>query len=241
MQHIGAFVQSSLHLDSCISTWIPGLPAAITGREEREIQASEEAWILRESVREMPQEMKNIFLWNGLIRPGRLAPLDCVRCRQPTRRVKAMEGGGARFFTRSFHIPSAGAAGRCQGACPAGTRRTDSGLMASERIRRACRGVGQRVRQQMSVQMREQAGAAPVAAEAHLEVQEQIRALTPQPQPAKYVGVGSGVMAAGALAAGMFAAADPGLAYAVAGGGASLSALALTCLLYTSPSPRDRG
>lgn len=80
----------------------------------------------------------------------------------------------------------------------------------------------------MSVQMREQAGAAPVAAEAHLEVQEQIRALTPQPQPAKYVGVGSGVMAAGALAAGMFAAADPGLAYAVAGGGASLSALALT-------------
>ena len=51
--------------------------------------------------------------------------------------------------------------------------------------------------------------------------------LAPQPQPAKFFGIGSGLVAAGALAAGMFASTDPALAYTVAGGGAGVSTASL--------------
>ena len=79
----------------------------------------------------------------------------------------------------------------------------------------------------MSVDMEPQMGVGTAQAGAHQEVDEGLRALAPQPQPAKFFGIGSGLVAAGALAAGMFAATDPALAYTVAGGGAGVSTASL--------------
>ena len=79
----------------------------------------------------------------------------------------------------------------------------------------------------MSVDMEPQRGVGTAQAGAHQEVDEGLRALAPQPQPAKFFGIGSGLVAAGALAAGMFAATDPALAYTVAGGGAGVSTASL--------------
>lgn len=79
----------------------------------------------------------------------------------------------------------------------------------------------------MSVDMEPQMGVGTAQAGAHQEVDEGLRALAPQPQPTKFLGIGSGLVAAGALAAGMFAATDPALAYTVAGGGAGVSTASL--------------
>ena len=53
----------------------------------------------------------------------------------------------------------------------------------------------------MSVDMGPQMGVGTAQAGAHQEVDEGLRVLAPQPQPAKFLGIGSGLVAAGALAA----------------------------------------
>ena len=68
---------------------------------------------------------------------------------------------------------------------------------------------GQRVRPQMSVDMEPQMGVGTAQAGAHQEVDEGLRVLAPQPQPAKFLGIGSGLVAAGAQSAARGAIREP--------------------------------